>query len=309
MRVLWLGAEDDYTVRRVHDAAGALGAEVVTATLQDVCLATDAPWLRVRGAAPRELGDFDALVARIAHPYVSETLTVVRLFRDAGRPVVDASLADEGVAMSKMHDYLVLAQQGLAVPRTWQPFNTGEMERLAADLGYPVILKGVHGSYGARVHLARDAAETRRIAAGYPDGDLMLQEYLPGNVDYRVVVIGYRALPKISERAPAPGDFRTNAALGGRLSACPAGDFPGMVALAEQAARALRREFAAVDIRHAGARPVVLEVNRRPRFENFERATGLDVAGAFLRHVLSRYQPSGAPEAIPIQADHENRTH
>jgi ribosomal protein S6--L-glutamate ligase len=306
MRVLWLGWEDAYAVRRIHEAAAALGFEVVTAALTDVCLATDAPWFQARADRLLGLEDFDALVARVAHPYVSETLTAVRLFHEAGRPVIDASLADEGVAMSKMHDYLVLARRGLAVPRTWQPFDTNAMLARAEELGYPVVLKGVHGSYGTHVHLAADAGEARRIAAGYPDGDLMVQEYLPGSVDYRVLVVGYRALPAITERTPAPGDFRTNAALGGGLTARPASEFPDLVELAEAAARALRREFAAVDLRYAGARPAVLEVNRRPRFENFERATRLDVAGAFLQHVLSRCR-ADRPDA-PTKAAHEHRT-
>ncbi|NJM40740.1 MAG: hypothetical protein HC853_08180 [Anaerolineae bacterium] len=59
--------------------------------------------------------------------------------------------------------------------------------------------------------------------------------------------------------------------------------------LAERAARALGREFAGVDIRFKDGQPVLLEVNRRPAFQNFEQTTSLDVAGAFLSYAHSKW--------------------
>ncbi len=292
MKILWLGWEDPYTPARVRAAGERLGLDVTIAQVADLQFVADSG----SGRVGVMLGDldvarcFDALAARTFYPHISEALTVVSLFYQAGKLVIDESLTDEGVTLSKMHDYLMLAQAGVAVPRTWQMADLAAVERLAGELGYPLVLKGIHGSYGAHVHLVRDAAQLREVWARYQPGELMAQEYLPAESDFRVICIGYRALPALVERAPKPGDFRTNSRQGGQAVGHPLAAYPDLAPLAEQAARVLRREFAAVDVRYRGAEPVVLEVNRRPIFETFERVTGLDVAGAFLEHVRRRYE-------------------
>jgi glutathione synthase/RimK-type ligase-like ATP-grasp enzyme len=116
----------------------------------------------------------------------------------------------------------------------------------------------------------------------------MLQEYLPAAEDYRVMVVGYRALPVMVSRKPPKGDFRTNYSLGGRFIRHDLTEFPAFQSLAEKSARALRREFTAVDIRFKGDQPLVLEVNRQPDFEGFERATKFDVATEVVRYICQR---------------------
>ena len=116
----------------------------------------------------------------------------------------------------------------------------------------------------------------------------MLQEFLPAEEDYRLLVIGYQSLPVMVSRRPARGDFRTNYSLGGRFVRRDLGEFPGFKELAEAAARALRREFTAVDIRMKGDQPMVLEVNRLPDFEGFERATKFDVASEVVKYIQKR---------------------
>jgi ribosomal protein S6--L-glutamate ligase len=117
---------------------------------------------------------------------------------------------------------------------------------------------------------------------------LMLQEYLPADEDYRVMVVGYRALPAMVSRKPPKGDFRTNYSLGGHFIRHDLSEFPAFQSLAEQAAHALRREFTAVDIRMKGDQPMILEVNRQPDFEGFEHATHFDVASEVVRYIRER---------------------
>jgi len=234
------------------------------------------------------VAEYDILIARTFYPFISEALTVARLFHNAGKLVIDASLADEGFVVSKMHDYIILAEHGIPVPRTWQITKPSALNQLAHQIGYPCVLKGVHGSHGAHVYLVNDDMELASRVAGYPKGELMLQEFLPASVDYRLMVIGYRVLPMMVSRHPAPGDFRTNVGLGWSVGAHRVADFDGLTQLAEQSARVLRREFAGVDIRYHHDKPVVLEVNRRPIFENYEQVTGCDVAGQFLQYVMEK---------------------
>jgi RimK family alpha-L-glutamate ligase len=187
-----------------------------------------------------------------------------------------------------MHDHLVMAEAGIPTPRTWQFFNPRQVEALAEELTYPCLLKGVHGARGNHVYLVNDAEQLQRRLWHYPYGELLLQEYLPAAEDYRVMVVGYRALPVMVSRKPPKGDFRTNYALGGHFERQALADYPVFQNLAEKAARALRREITAIDLRLKGAQPMVLEINRQPDFEGFERATKYDVASEVVGYLRER---------------------
>ena len=288
MRILWLGCEDAYTPIRMQSAARALGIDLDAVEIWDLSFISADNVVGVFHQNKNVIEEYDVLIARTFFPFISEVLTVARLFHEAGKTVVDASLTDEAFVVSKMHDYLILAQNGIPVPRTWQVADPATLVSLAQQLGYPCVLKGVHGSHGIHVHLANNAEEVAEKLAGYPRGELMLQEYLPASEDYRLMVVGYQTLPLMVSRQPMPGDFRTNVGLGQSIAAHRVADFDGLAEIAQKAAIALRREFAGVDIRFHNGKPVVLEVNRRPIFENFERVTGLDVPGQFLRYVVEK---------------------
>jgi glutathione synthase/RimK-type ligase-like ATP-grasp enzyme len=102
------------------------------------------------------------------------------------------------------------------------------------------------------------------------------------------MVVGYRALPVMVSRIPPKGDFRTNYSLGGHFTCHALTEFPAFQSLAEKAARALRREFTAIDIRMKGDQPMILEVNRQPDFEGFERVTHFDVASEVVGYIRQR---------------------
>jgi gamma-F420-2:alpha-L-glutamate ligase len=272
----------------MREAAAQRGIDLTAIEIFDISFITDGERASTlyRGADPARA--YDALVARTFFPHISEALTVARLFREAGRCVIDESLTDEGFVMSKMHDYVIMAQHGIPVPRTWQVYDPSGVEALAETLGYPCVLKGAHGSHGTHVHLAENAEQLRRRLWSYQTGELLLQEFLPAEEDYRLLVIGYKALPALVSRKPAPGEFRTNVGFSRDAAVDHSAQLGEMIDLAERSARALRREFAGVDIRFRDGRPVVLEVNRRPVFENFERVTGLDVAGRFVEYARDK---------------------
>ncbi len=288
MKVVWLGWEEIYTSRRVREAAEKLGLGLDVYNIHDISFCVDDQRATLKGDGKDLLETYDGLVVRTFYPYISEALTIARLFRDAGKVVIDQCLTDEGYAVSKMHDHLVLAEHGIPSPRTWQLFNPRQVEAMAELLSYPCLLKGVHGARGDHVYLVHNAEQLQRRLWHYPCGELMLQEYLPADEDYRLLVIGYQALPVMVSRKPRKGDFRTNYSLGGRFIGCGLDEFPGLKELAETAARALRREFTAVDIRMKGKQPMVLEVNRQPDFEGFERATKFDVATEVVRYIKHR---------------------
>jgi glutathione synthase/RimK-type ligase-like ATP-grasp enzyme len=294
VRILWCEGGDTYSRSRAKASAKALGLALDTLDLFDLEF-TAGGTKRGAFAKGRNLAvHYDILILRAFLPFVSEALTLARLFREEGKTVIDHCLTEEGYAMSKMHDYLRLAKAGVGVPRSLQSCETPRLLKAAAGYGYPCIVKGGHGSYGRHVHRVGSEAELKKRLMHYKPGDVMVQEYLDAPLDYRVMVVGYKALPLYVSRQPAAGDFRTNFELNEIVTAHPITQAPHLKRVAEKAARALGREFTGVDIRCRGKTPLVLEANRRPGYKDFERATGLDVVTPFLKHALARHRKNQA---------------
>lgn len=279
MRLFWY-ENPNYCTERALAAAAKLGIEVITAGPEQVAFISEPPYLLANGIDV--IAQCDAVLIRKFAPYVSEALTIARLFANAGRRVFDPTLVEEGYVISKMHDTLLLRAAGLPVPHTEQHYNATDTLSAARKIGYPVILKGVHGTGGHRVHKADTPEEAQAILAQYPQWAITVQEFLPANTDWRVIVVGGQALPLAVERTPNAGDFRTNTDFSNDLKPISRAENPALFELAEKAAKVLRRSFTGVDLRLQNGQPCILEVNRRPGFRAFEPATGLDVAGAAL---------------------------
>jgi RimK family alpha-L-glutamate ligase len=289
-KILWFETGDLYTVRRGKEAGQRLGFQVDSVDAYDLTFAADGEATGAFVAGRNLVAEYNALIVRSFMPFVSEALLLARLFRAAGKVVVDESMTDEGYAMSKMHDYVVLAAAGVGVPRTKQFCDANDSAAYAAELGYPCILKGIHGSEGRHVHKVDSERDLRKKLLQYKSGEVTVQEFLDAPEDYRVIVVGYEALPVYVSRRPRSGDFRTNFEFNEVVVSHSLSEAPHLKDIAERAARTLRREFSGVDIRCRGTTPLVLEANRRPGFKGFEEATKFDVAGAFIEYVARKAQ-------------------
>jgi RimK family alpha-L-glutamate ligase len=206
-------------------------------------------------------------------------------FRRNGGRVFDGVGDGRPFIMSKTWEALTLEAAGLRVPKTIQCFSAETSEAAAKELGFPLVVKGVHGGLGTFVHLAKKPSDLRKILSGRNFGFFSLQEYLPADHDVRVLTIGGQAIGAMRRIVPK-GDFRANVAVGGRPVKEPLS--AELERLAEAASRALGREFGGVDILRSKGETYVLEVNRTPGFRAFEAATGVDVADRLVARLERR---------------------
>jgi RimK family alpha-L-glutamate ligase len=176
------------------------------------------------------------------------------------------TVLNRGATLAMAHDKLAtsreLTRAGVAHPATaeiapWLP---------VPDLGYPVVLKPRFGSWGRDVVACRDRHELMEALARargrvwFNAAGGVLQELVPpSGHDLRLVVAGGQVVGAV-HRVAAPGEWRTNVALGARR--LPATPPPQARELALAAATAVGGDLVGVDLLPVpGGGYTVLEVN------------------------------------------------
>lgn len=156
-------------------------------------------------------------------------------------------------------------------PRTRVFYGKRQKSRILDYFPFPFIAKIPRGSaLGRGVFLIQNDAELHdyldQVTPAY------IQEYLPAKRDIRVVVIGTRIVHAYWRIAP-PNEYRSNLAVGGRISLDNVPDAARDLAL--QVARTCRWDDVGIDIFEHNGRFYVLEANMKYGKEGFRQA-GLD---------------------------------
>lgn len=193
----------------------------------------------------------------------------------------------------KLATSLALVRDGVPTPETRVAFTPEAALAEIEELGYPVVLKPVVGSWGRLVARldSRSAAEAvledRAVLGSWQQQVFYLQAYVdkPGR-DARVFVVGDEPVAGIWRTSE---HWITNTARGGRTSACPVDGDLGELAVA--AARAVtppgHTSMLAVDLAETPDGPTVLEVNHSCEFRNSIAPTGVDLPAVMVDHVLA----------------------
>jgi ribosomal protein S6--L-glutamate ligase len=249
-------------------------------------------WIGAHGLDPSAGGrplEVDALVlarglGRAGDPDVQFEL--YRILEESGTPVVNR-LGPLLAAQDKFRTSWLLWRAGVPTPAAAVAQTPDDAEAALVALGNAVA-KPIAGSLGDGViRLRADPAGRGAVREKVErEHGVYLQAYVPHpGRDLRVFVVGGTAQAAIERTAP-PGEWRTNVAVGGSVSAweCPA----GVRSIAEAAADALGLDYAGVDLVQGPAGATVIEVNGNPSWQGLLEATGLDMAEAIADHVLGR---------------------
>ncbi len=161
----------------------------------------------------------------------------------------------------------------LAIPHPFTRtfFGKRQQAKILNYFSLPLIAKIPRGSaMGRGVFLIRNPAEL----AAYCNLTTVayIQEYLALDRDMRIVVIGQQVVHAYWRLAP-PGEYRSNVALGGRVSLASVPDAASAIAL--ETARRCGWDDVGIDICCCQGRYLVLEANMKYGREGFRQA-GID---------------------------------
>lgn len=285
MRVLLLTARPDtYANGRIAEAARAAGLEPITADAADV-VATSVPRPTLLLDGRDLLEPLPAAVfARVGNWRPDSVLAALEVAVDRG---IATPNPPDAIRRGRDHWLTVrtLAQAGLPVPDTFAGADPEALAAAADRLGWPVVVKQRRSRMGVGVIrcAARDQLDAVLDSLWRLGDEVVVQRYHEtAGESLRLLVSGGRVVAAARLTA-APGDWRSNAARGGRASAVRPS--PQEDDLALQAAAALGLSQCGVDLL-PGRPTVVVEVNPTPGFRHLESATGVDVAGALVRDAL-----------------------
>ncbi|MEK7448493.1 MAG: RimK family alpha-L-glutamate ligase [Planctomycetota bacterium] len=241
-------------------------------------------------AGLKELTGLDAVIPRIGTVGLEYALAVVQHFEDQKVPVLNSASAIMQ-AKNKFASLQILNSAGLPVPRTVLIRSIAQVKKAVTSVGNfpdirrdpsfggPVVLKLLKGSQGIGVILAKTLETITAIlnAVWALDYDVIIQEFIPeaGGQDIRVLVLGEQVIAAMRRRAKK-NEFRSNIHCGGSAEKIV---LPLLYQkLAVRAARALKLQFAGVDLIESARGPLIIEVNASPGFEEMERVTGINIA-------------------------------
>ena len=199
----------------------------------------------------------------------------------AQNPVDGVLLADDKAAAAYR-----LARAGVPQVRTEIcPFDAGLVTAVAAEIGYPVVVKRAHGAQGRWVRRAESqqalATALAELAAEGPGALIVQPEVVEcAGTSIRAVVTGGRLLAVTERQATAP-EWRSNIAGGAvqRRAELTGGE----AELVRGATAALGLGHAGVDILRTRQGPRVLEVNACPDFTSMQPHYEADLGEAVLR--------------------------
>jgi [lysine-biosynthesis-protein LysW]--L-2-aminoadipate ligase len=188
----------------------------------------------------------------------------------------------------KIQTSLAFTKHNVPTPKTHVAFDQETALKIIEDIGYPVVMKPVFGSWGRLLAKIDDrpAAEAiiehKAVLGRYLHTVFYIQEFVkkPGR-DIRAFVVGDETICAIYRHSK---HWITNTALGGTVSKCEVTDELNDICL--RAAEAVGGGVIAVDVMESDGGMTICEANYTMEFKNSVAPTGVDIPGKILEYLV-----------------------
>ncbi len=212
---------------------------------------------------------------------------VIRHFERMGVPVINSSDAIDNVK-DKLYTHQILAQSNLDIPNTMLLKHPIDIDFVEKNIGFPVIVKKISGSYGRGVFLCENKKQLNQLITmaelTKKSYDIIIQEFVKDTwgKDLRVFVVNNKVVGCMM-RQSTDDDFRANISRGGE-------GFPYEVNeqiewLSSESSKALGLDMAGVDLLFQNGGYKICEVNSNPGFEGMENFTKKNIANEIVSFI------------------------
>lgn len=234
------------------------------------------PWLK-----------YDAILERSIS--YARGLYSTRILNAWGIPTVNTAVVAE-VCGNKLATVTALASAKVPQPDTRVAYTVESALEAIEEMGYPVVLKPMVGSWGrllAKIN-DRDAAEAvlehKSVLGSYEHSIFYIQEFIEKpDRDIRVLVVNDEPVTAIYRHSP---HWITNTARGGQGEICPL--TPELTKICQDAANAVGGGLLAVDIiEHPERGYLVNEINHTMEFHTAAPTTGVDIPNLIVDYLMS----------------------
>jgi len=230
--------------------------------------------------------DFDVVLERsITH---SRALYALRLFESAGIKCINKSNVAT-ICGDKLLTSTALKEHGIPQPEVRVAFTAESALRAIEEMGYPVVLKPLVGSWGRLIAKVndRDSAEAllehKTTLGSYHHSIFYIQKYVDKKgKDIRSFVVGDECIAAIYRTS---SHWITNTARGGVASNCPV--TPALHEISVKGARAVGGGMVALDIFETEEGYQVNEINYTMEFKNSIQPTGVNIPQKIVNYVIN----------------------
>jgi len=194
-------------------------------------------------------------------------------------PFVNSGYFKDPLLREKGYQLYLAQENKIPIPKTLLANRGTEFKEIAKKLKQPFILKKNVSSRGRGVWLIKTKKELEKVIAQNRLKYFLAQQFLKNNGDYRVLVVGSRAIG-IMKRVPQKNQFKANVSLGGHGE--KAGDTKlkkRLSSLAEKICQILNLEIAGIDFIQNENKIYFIESNSIPQWQGFQKTNKINVAG------------------------------
>ena len=286
----------DYAPQRIFESGKKEGHNMHIATWNEITLDLGQGKIEF-SAGKKRLDKFDAIIVRNCKTIIWKGRGKITLHRETLMSLIVEFSRNHNIfflnhrylsgyqSQDKLSQQYFLFQNDLpGIPSSYFYDNNKRIPH-----PFPLVSKIADGSLGKQVSkIENDRQLNQFLTNRKRDGEFFLfQKFCPIDHDYRILVVGNKALGTM-KRTARSGEWRTNFSLGGATAR--ADHAKTLESLALKAAKKMNLDYAGIDILEYKNKLHIIEINSFAQFKGFEIAfPDINVAAEIIKLVEKKY--------------------
>jgi glutathione synthase/RimK-type ligase-like ATP-grasp enzyme len=270
----WIGHKTDHLLSLLNSAFSSRDYEATKVGVMDVKIKIKNSKLYIRDAVTgKNLKDLSALYIANWRINPEIAMAIVTYLERHNVPVINPEIG-RYLPMTKLGEFVMMSNKDIPLPDSVfirHKHIKKAIKKSKLPFLFPFIAKSTNGSMGSNNWLIKSNEDLEKAMIEAPDSLFVLQEFIPNDFDYRILVFG--GVPRmVIKRSRLSDDTHVNnTSKGGDGVFVDLGSMDTKVLdIAVKAAAAVgRTELGGVDIviSNITKKPYVLEVNKSPQIE------------------------------------------